>query len=307
MSDENENNGWSSVAKKAEKIWEKPSTRPAGWVGSVYGVVIHTTGSGAPSKAKSLEMDPLKWCVNHYFKNKGTHYVIDWNGKALQLANEKFSANGVGVTEQKSGRKVVQKGQVESVDGKYSGSWETDLPKALVKRWKEKWSHTGATNPLELFPSKYANSCYVHIEMIPCVFHHKGKLINGAEPMAPGLRFTKAQHEKAVELVIDIANRNGLWETDTWWKTGRLVGHSDISPISRHDKNGGWDPGGLRATPRFDWSFIYDGVGDCYDEMIFSLLAKEPTPALINLMKPEPKQSFLDSLINFLKKLFKRG
>ena len=37
----------------------------------------------------------------------------------------------------------------------------------------------------------------------------------------------------------------------------RLLGHEDLTPISRHDKKGGWDPGGLREVPYFDWEHVY--------------------------------------------------
>jgi N-acetyl-anhydromuramyl-L-alanine amidase AmpD len=76
--------------------------------------------------------------------------------------------------------------------------------------------------------------------------------------MRPGLRFTKAQHETIARLAWDIAHRNAWPSNERWWRSPRLLGHEDITPLSRHDKNGGWDPGALREKPFFDWKYVYD-------------------------------------------------
>jgi soluble lytic murein transglycosylase-like protein len=54
-----------------------------------------------------------------------------------------------------------------------------------------------------------------------------------------------------------IAQRHGWPPGEAWWRTPRLLGHEDITPLSRFDKNGCWDPGGLREKPYFDWPFVY--------------------------------------------------
>jgi hypothetical protein len=35
-----------------------------------------------------------------------------------------------------------------------------------------------------------------------------------------------------------------------------LVGHEDVGLLDRMDKNGGWDPGALRAAPYFDMARV---------------------------------------------------
>jgi hypothetical protein len=234
-------NGISNVATQAEELgkvkWKKKK-RPKGWRGNVYGLIVHTTGGSLPSRAKKGGMVASQVAVDYYLKSHGTHYVCGWGGELIQVANEDQQANGASTTEQR-----------ESED------WEADLPAATVRRWHERWDLEGADGPLDLFPTKYANSCYVHVEMPPCVFHHNGKLTTEEEPMGKGLRFTKLQHDKIAELAVDVADRNG-WP-DFWWESGRFVGHEDVSPITRHDRNGGWDPGALRAQPRFDWEYVY--------------------------------------------------
>lgn len=72
--------------------------------------------------------------------------------------------------------------------------------------------------------------------------------------MAPGLRFTTAQHNAVAALGKDLAARHG-WPAD-WHKTGRLVGHEDVDPLNRSDKIGGWDPGWLRSRPYFDFAYV---------------------------------------------------
>ena len=37
----------------------------------------------------------------------------------------------------------------------------------------------------------------------------------------------------------------------------RLVGHEDIEPLERWNKQGGWDPGALRVKPKFVWASIH--------------------------------------------------
>jgi hypothetical protein len=82
--------------------------------------------------------------------------------------------------------------------------------------------------------------------------------------MTEGLRFTKAQHEAVARLACDVATRNGWPLTERWWRTPRLLGHEDLSPISRHDSRGGWDPGALREKPFFDWEYVYRRIEEIY-------------------------------------------
>jgi hypothetical protein len=61
------------------------------------------------------------------------------------------------------------------------------------------------------------NSCYVHLECVPGTHWLDNVLVTGAgiEPMGPGLRFTRAQHNTVARLAIDIATRNGWPLVDT--------------------------------------------------------------------------------------------
>src|SRR4026207_586315 len=43
-----QNNGISSVAVSSIKEWSSSGKRPARWQGKIYGLVVHTSGSGIP-------------------------------------------------------------------------------------------------------------------------------------------------------------------------------------------------------------------------------------------------------------------
>ncbi len=64
----------------------------------------------------------------------------------------------------------------------------------------------------------------------------------------------------AEPLAVDVATRNGFAGEPGWSQTGRLVGHEDLTPVSRHNRAGGWNPGALRGMPRFGWVLLYDEV-----------------------------------------------
>lgn len=162
-------------------------------------------------------------------------------GDLLQVANERQQANGVGVGDQR-----------RSID---QGRFEKDLPAAVVAQWRARWP--GVEHALRLLPgTRTANSFYVHVECVPCVFHHNKRLVTEATPMRSGLR-TQEQHEAVALLACDIARRNGWPLQVTWWRTPKLLGHEDLTPYNRYDKVGGWDPGGMRAMPYFDWDFVF--------------------------------------------------
>jgi N-acetyl-anhydromuramyl-L-alanine amidase AmpD len=261
MTDLQTGTGVSPLAIQAEKQWDA-GDRPIDWQGHVYGLVVHTTGSGLPASADELGRYHTVRGVDHYSRSHGCHYLIGWagagGGDLLQLANEREEAHGVGVTNTRD----PSKDQRRSID---AGRFEADLPAVLVRRWRDRWP--GYEHSLALLPHTTANSCYVHVECVPCVYHAHGHLVtrDAVEPMRAGLRFTLAQHDTVAALATDIADRNGWPSGDDWWRTPRLLGHEDLTPISRHDEGGGWDPGYLRDEPYFDWPYVYRRIQDLLD------------------------------------------
>lgn len=211
-----------------------------------WGFLLHTTGGGVTAKAKREHSKPidvaLKIYVNYqngaagYFWG-GPNYVIDHDGTAYQIAPDECRTEHAG-----SNNRMLY----------HTGSWVNRVPPEVVAQWSKRWPKY--KHPYAMFPSISPNIDYIGCEMIPV-----GDGFGGA-PMAPGLRFTKAQHDTAVALGKDLGARHG-WP-DGWWNGGRLLGHEDVDPIERHDALGGWDPGSMRAAPFFDFAYVRKGIGE---------------------------------------------
>jgi hypothetical protein len=252
----------SRLALQASKQWDA-GDRPAAWRDQEHGLVVHTTGGGLPGKAVARGLYPTVLGVEHYGRSHGCHYLCGWrglDGDLLQLADDREQAHGVGVRADDPASNQwtsVRRGR---------GAWERDLPIDLVVRWRRRWPEWA--NPLDLLPgTETANAAYLHLELIPCVFHGARELVTAAEPMAPGLRFTRAQHDAVAGLARDIADRKGWHQVGAaapWWRTPRLLGHEDLTPLSRHDRAGGWDPGALRPQPYFDWGYVLQRIAESY-------------------------------------------
>ena len=213
----------------------------------------HTTGAGLPAKALENGQGILDRAVEHYLESHGTNYVISYQGEIIQVANEDMKANGVGMSDQIAA--VKKYGESGWTDPSFKGN-------TIARgRWIGRWD-AFHNSPLDLYPGKYANPCYVHAEMPPCVFWYGDMLQIEEEPHRTGLRFTTAQHDAMVRLSIDIADRN-KWP-EGWWTTGRLVGHEDLSPLTRGTGAGCWDPGWLRENPFFDWIYVKEEIIKVY-------------------------------------------
>ncbi|HTE25246.1 DUF2272 domain-containing protein [Flavitalea sp.] len=258
--------GLSPFSIQAKKQWKRAGNeyRPAGWQGKVYGLVVHTSGGSLPGKAVKGGIYPTIYAINFYSQSSGCHYINGWKGieggDLAQVANERKEAWGVGMGDQK-----------KSVD---NNRFEKDLPAIVSTLWKKRWP--SFQNPMKLLPgTQTANSCYIHVECLPVVYIVDGKYVTDKNhpPMRPGLRFTKEQHNTVAVLAYDIAIRNGWPMDQPWWKTPRLLGHEDLAPINRYDKNGGWDPGGLREAPFFDWDYVYARIQEIHKNGYKSVLS----------------------------------
>lgn len=216
-----------------------------GKVRKPWGLLVHTTGRGVPETAARRSRRPIDVALEVYIASQkgsngypwgGPGYVIDYDGRITQLAPDDILTNHAGGPDRAS---------------YLSGGWLKRCSPAMVAQWHTHWAPRYA-HPYALFPSKSPNEDYIGVEMIPIGSDLGGK------PMREGLLFTKAQHDAAVVLALDLAVRHG-WPTG-WAQTGRLVGHEDVQPILRHDKGGGWDPGWLRAKPYFDFASVRERI-----------------------------------------------
>ena len=215
----------------------------------VFGLVVHTTGSGAPNAAAKEGISVLEWCCSRYSRTYGCHYVNGHKGAAggqlILVGTEEEKPHTVGMSEQNASIRA--------------GRWKKDLSASTLKHWEKHWGDE-YDNANDLFPGNSANNVYIGMEMPPTTWWDtkKKKTIVSAKPMREGLKFTRAQHDTVILTSIDIAERHKL--PDGWWTTPRLVGHEALSPISRSQKSGGWDPGWLRAKPYFDFGYVRDEI-----------------------------------------------
>jgi hypothetical protein len=206
-----------------------------------YGLAVHTTGSSIVAKARKEGADPLEFAVAYYLQPESywSHYLIGWSGQIIQISDERERAQHIGMT---------------AVDrAKYaSGAWVKEVSAATSVFWDLEWSRF-ARSPNDLYPGKSPNNVYIGVELLP-VDDKAKKSWDDKDWWKSGVRFTLQQHWSVVELAKDIAKRHG-WP-DYWWKSGRLVGHEDVSPLQRQDKGGGWDVGALRNTAYFKMPLI---------------------------------------------------
>lgn len=239
----------SALAQPAEKFGFRthPGHGPRG--APLFGITMHTTGSGVPRKASGV-VGTIKEALRHYTANGSAHYVIGWDGTiARAIADEARYGNHAGLAgDSDAGRKYA------------GGGWEGRVSQAGARMWHERWAPTGRKTPDQLLPPgrtrPHVNKVWLGIEMIPVT---DGKTF-WAKPMREGLRFTKEQHDAARALINDIASRHNF--PAGWNSKGspRLIGHSDIHPIGRDNASLPlWDPGYPYA---FDMDYIRGGIGD---------------------------------------------
>ena len=199
-----------------------------------YGIMVHTTGRGLLDSAKKEKLSPLAMAIKLYTQRKGygPHYVLDQDGDLIQIADERERMGHAGVTTAE--RKLY-----------LSGAWKKGLSKVALIRWTERWAldSDGYASPSLLYPSSSPNNDYIGVELIPNA----------------KATFSDRQYELLNAFVEDFEKRHALQIRlpGVELPTPRLLGHEDVEPLTRWDAKGGWDPGSLRAAPRFDWSRLF--------------------------------------------------
>jgi hypothetical protein len=209
-----------------------------------WGMLLHTTGGGVTDLARRTGAKPIDVAIKTYIASQngsngyywgGPAYVIDHDGTIYQVAPDDIVMAHAGGANRAAYA---------------SGSWASTVSPDTVRQWRAKWP--AFAHPYQLFPGSSPNTDYVGVEMIPTGDGF-------GTPMRPGLRFTTAQHDAAVRLADDLAQRHGF--PSGWKSTSRLLGHEDVDPIERQDAGGGWDPGRLRAAPYFDFDYVRSSSG----------------------------------------------
>jgi len=204
----------------------------------VYGLIVHTTGSGPASIARSSDgtkrrklgcTSPVECALAIYAKGEGfPHYLIGYDGAVYATCREDHVAWHAGWTKRIGGR----------------DRWKRWSAPAW---WSRVWG-VGRT-PLDLLPPGAAspNSCHLGVE-----------LLGGAT----GGSYTEEQYRALARLVVDVDRRHGLGIEDA--PSRRLLGHEDVNPLTgdggRANSKGGWDPGAHRVEgvkPNFLWSKLW--------------------------------------------------
>lgn len=223
-------NRCSFAAQVVDLVTDRPRTLP------VWGLVVHTSGRSIVERALARGEDVLEHCVAYYRAAPySAHYVGGWDGELVQLTPDDRRVPHVGVSAEE--RKLY-----------LSAAWTRDqrLNSAAVGRWLEWWYQKGRVrSPQHLFPGTSANGAYVGLELPPLRL-----------PNPDGLWYTRAQHELVARLAADLRRRHGWPAWPKQLPCARLLGHEDLDAFGRWDRGGGWDPGALRAEPRFDWGLV---------------------------------------------------
>lgn len=211
---------------------QKPAKRPRFRRIKPFGLVVHTSGRGILARAQRDDMEPVMAALKWYraFARSGVHYVIGYDGAIFQLVADNLRGAHVGLSRKDRQRYL-------------DGSWMHGKTQQALTLWRARWP--GKKSPQHLYPGRSVNGCYIGVEMVPLPASRVGH---------DGLWFTHDQHEAVRQLACDLAIRH-RWPKG-WQFSPRLLGHEDVTPHSRWDKGGGWDPGALRAKPRLDWARI---------------------------------------------------
>lgn len=206
----------------------------------VYGLCVHTTGQSIvrrfhQSGSEDICKDIAQWYLTARY---AAHYTIAWDGTIYQIADDD--------------RRLSHVGHSSAWRRRYlSDDWESTVPIKVAEHWRARWPVQ--KSPAHLYPSTWPNTDYVGVELPPVGYWHRGEYHEMAEPF-PDSRYTTAQYVSCGALAQTLAERHG-WP-DGWLESPRLLGHEDLTPHSRSNGRGGWDPGALRDEPWIDWAMV---------------------------------------------------
>lgn len=195
-----------------------------------WGVVVHTTGRGVLDAATREKKTPAQVAEELYTRPDAyfPHYFIGSDGIIFQVADELIRARHVAVSLIDRARYLLN-------------TWRSKVPDIGVELWQARWQ--GKKSPQVLYPSRSPNEDYLGVELIPQFGREKNTTL-----------FTDKQYSALARLLVDIADR---WQIPLLQPgSPRLVGHEDLSPLTRWDSIGGWDPGFLRSRPYFRWNLL---------------------------------------------------
>ena len=218
---------WSGNAARVDRTRRDLPSRTK----AVTALVVHTTGSGIIGKALKANADPLDYAADYYARPKSyaSHYLIGYDGTIVGTVPENLVAYHAGVG--KGRRKLYAKGDDwRRFIAKGRELVDTGEPQGRYDDWVERWP--GLTSPLELLDGPSVNGQTIGLDLLA--------------PL-PGERHPTTQIMWARALVIDLVDRYHLGTVagssvdELEIPKGVLLRHSDVDPITRSSKRGGWD------------------------------------------------------------------
>lgn len=199
-------------------------------VADIVGHILHTTGDKDEAKILNYYATSSEGICPHYF--------VNYTGDVYQFCDLDRVAYHAGY-----GKADLGDGQAELYAAGLDvwtrrinrAPWKLDEPSPIYDWWKTRWP--GLASPLDLPFGDKPNRRSVGIEL--------QEPTDEMSDVTPD-HFTDAQYARAAELVL--SSRASL-RMSAPLDARHVVGHSDVTPISRSNKRGGWDPG-----PRFNWA-----------------------------------------------------
>lgn len=231
---------------------------------NVTGIVLHTTGANKFDVAAYLK-DRVQFAVDlrkiDYYDNPGAnypHYLIPWQAPdtehvALQVAPESDRAWHAGIGTPSLAlyddgswmRHHVEGGQLVALEAPYPG----------YASWRQRWPNVASPVALLAWHRTRDPNQFLGIEMTQPV------------DTKTSIPIADEQHSRCARLVVDIARRHGIEADLTRQMLVRkgggagwppvVMAHSDIDPMHRTTKNGGWDPG---DSVNFRWDLFWSCV-----------------------------------------------
>ena len=228
--------------------------------------IVHQTGSGIVARAlagwdgirgSAAEAVDRKALGYYTARRISAHYYIGLDGRIWTLTHEAVEAPHVGVS--KAERRAYLSGSW-ALGERPIGRGFRGISPAAVGAWRAAWPRY--RSPQHLLPSVRVTECSIGSEMAPAGYHERGRWrpLPGVVTWL-GTRHTLRQHLAVALLATDIARRYDWplgWQHDPLGgpRSPYLLGHEDVDLFGRANLGGGWDPGALRASPRWDWDLV---------------------------------------------------
>jgi hypothetical protein len=194
-------------------------------------IVDHITGRATWNNAEKYKQDPLTRLDNYFTKDGKpfAHYCIGPWGRIVQIAYERERPWAQGLSYGQA---------LQPAPSFWKDYWGVQRGLLSVVHLMGELHRAYGDDPNGNFHSPNDRSIAIeHVQY------------------GNGFKLTGMQYRMSHMLHLDIAMRHGMDMAGVldWRHRLQVLGHEDVNPWERGTKAGGWDPGALRAKPRFCW------------------------------------------------------